>query len=296
MPLFVTFLRSTCCWQARRCWASRCRCWRERSPKHRVGKFARRAWPKRRWADSVLNVSDLGEVLELMHTSSQRWSSLAMDGFEWRNLKAFARAWEHHLSELHKSQSVQTLSAFRVDGIDGREPAEESREPWRIWLAKPDRRKAQFQVGDELVTAVFVGNWWWGWSPSAGFRTNGGASNASHGFGPAEALVDPASHLTSLDMRVDGRITFLSRPAFRVTAAPRVNEPAGFNRTLHMLGTGADEYQLVVDAEVGVLLRTEARYQGDAFRVIETGQIAIDESLGDKVFDPDLLRAGITDP
>jgi hypothetical protein len=240
-------------------------------------------------------VSDLGEVLKLMHTSSQRWSSLSMEGFEWRNLKAFARAWEHHLSELRTSQSVQTLTAFRVDGVDGREPAEESREPWRIWLAKPDRRKAQFQVGDELVTAVFVGNWWWGRSPTAGFRTNSGASNIGHGFGPAEPLVDPASHLASLDLRVEGRITFLSRPAFRVTAVPRINELAGFDRTLHMLGTGADEYQLVVDAEVGVLLRTAARYQGEAFRVIETDKIRIDETFGDKVFDPELLREGITD-
>jgi hypothetical protein len=219
-----------------------------------------------------------------------------MEGFEWRNVKVFARAWEHHFSELRQSQSMRPFSAVRFERIGGREPADESREPWRIWLAKPNKRKAQFQVGDELVTAVFVGTWWWGWSPSAGFRTNDGASNLSHGFGPAEALVDPAGHLTSLDLRVDGRVTFLSRPSFLVTAVPRVEEPAGFNRTLHLLGTGADEYQLVVDRQVGVLLRTEARYQGDAFRVIETGQIGIDESFGDKVFDPELLRAGISDP
>jgi hypothetical protein len=211
-----------------------------------------------------------------------------MEGFEWRNVKAFARAWEHHFSELRKGQSMQTLSAVRF--IDRPESAEETREQWRVWLAKPNKRKAQFQVGDELVTAVFVGNWWWGWSPSAGFRTNDGASNVSHGFGPAEALVDPARHLTSLDLRVDDRITFLSRPAFRVTAVPRVEELPGFDRTLQMLGTGADEYELVVDGEVGVLLRSEARYEGDAFRVIETAQIGIDESLGDRVFDPEVLR------
>jgi hypothetical protein len=241
-------------------------------------------------------VSDLGEVLELMHTSSQRWTSLWMGGHEWRNLKAFARAWEHHLNELRKSQSVSVGSAVRFERIDGQEPAEETREPWRIWLAKPDKRKAQFQVGDELVTAVFIGGWWWGWSPSAGFRTNNGASNHSHGFGPAEALVDPASLLTSLDLRVDSRITFLARPAFLVTASPRVSEPAGFDRTLHMLGTGADEYHLVVDRQVGVLLRTEARYQGDAFRVIEAGQIGTDDSFADSAFDPELLRAGVTNP
>jgi hypothetical protein len=83
-------------------------------------------------------------VLELMQTSSQRWTSFWMEGLEWRDLKAFARAWEHHVRELRKSQSVSVVSAVRFERIDGREPSEETREPWRIWLAKPDRRKAQF--------------------------------------------------------------------------------------------------------------------------------------------------------
>jgi hypothetical protein len=81
-----------------------------------------------------------------------------------------------------------------------------------------------------------------------------------------------------------------------VTATPRVDDPAGFDRTLHVLGTGADEYRLVVDSQIGLLLRTEARYQGDAFRVIEADQIGTEESFGDRVFDPELLRAGITNP
>jgi hypothetical protein len=217
-----------------------------------------------------------------------------MEGFEWRHLNTFRRAWDHHFSEVRKSQSVSGVSAVRLERLDGREPSQETREPWSVRLAKPDKRRVKFQVGDEIATAVFIGGWWWGWSPSQGFITNSGAPNHGHGLGPAEGLMDPARHLESLDLHVDGRTTFLSRPAFLVTAAPRNDEPSGFGRGLHMLGTGADEYKIVIDAAVGVLLRCEARYQGDAFRVIEAEQIGVDEPFSEATFDPDRLRNGVT--
>jgi hypothetical protein len=61
-----------------------------------------------------------------------------------------------------------------------------------------------------------------------------------------------------------------------------------------MLGTGADLYKLVVDAEVGVLLRVQAEFQGDAFRVIEVDDISVNERFGDATFDSNRLRNGLT--
>lgn len=230
-----------------------------------------------------------------MRTGTERWASLRMEGFEWRHLKRSSLAWEHHVNELRSSRSVTVMSAFRGGSLEGREPPDESLERWRVWLAKPDKRRAKFQVGDEVVTAVFLGGWWWSWSPSRGFITNDGAPNHGHGFGPAEALIDHSQQIASLDVQVDSRATFLSRPAFRVTVVPRQDEPRGFDRTLHMLGTGADEYRLVVDGEIGVLLRCEARFGGDAFRVIEADEFVVDEVLSEGTFDPERLRAGLTD-
>ena len=125
--------------------------------------------------------------------------------------------------------------------------------------------------------------------------TNNGATNHSHGFGPGEGLLDPRRHLAALDLRVERRSTFLSRSAFVVNAVPRTREQEGFDRTLHMLGNGADEYQLIVDAAVGVLLRCQANFRGAAFRVIEADQFGVDEEIDSRIFDPELLRAGITD-
>jgi hypothetical protein len=173
-------------------------------------------------------------------------------------------------------------------------PPDENREDWRAWLAKPDERRAEFQVGDEVVTAVFHGSSWWSWSPSRGFITNDGAPNHSHGFGPGEALIDPATHLASIQLKMNERTTFLTRPAYVVTALPRELSQPGFNTTFHMLGTGADLYKLVVDAEVGVLLRVQAEFQGDAFRVIEVDDISVNERFGDATFDSNRLRSGLT--
>jgi len=238
-------------------------------------------------------MGDLGEVLELMHTSSERWSTLRLAGHEWRHRETFSRAWEHHFDELRKSGTT-TLRSVAFRKVVGEEPSVESREDWRVWLAKPDKRRAEFQVGDEVVTAVFHGSSWWSWSPSRGFITNDGEPNHSHGFGPGEALIDPATHLASLQLQMSQRTTFLTRPAYVVTALPRHIGRHGFDATFHMLGTGADLYKLVVDAEVGVLLRVEAEFQGDPFRVIEVDEISVNERFGETTFDSKPLRTGLT--
>ena len=238
-------------------------------------------------------MSDPGPVLELMHTSWQRWTTLRLEGHEWRHLEKFAQAWEHHLEELRKSGAA-SVHSIALKRSDGREPAAESREDWRVWLAKPNKSRTEFQVGDDTVTAVFIGPHWWSWSPSRGFMTNNGAPNHGHGFGPGEALINPARHLASLQLRDVATASFLERQAFQVVALPRTDGEHGFSPTFHSLGTGADLYKLEVDAEVGVLLRTQADFRGDAFRVIEVDDISVNEPFGDATFDSDRLRNGLT--
>jgi hypothetical protein len=59
--------------------------------------------------------------------------------------------------------------------------------------------------------------------------------------------------------------------------------------------SGADGYELVLDGESGVLLRTEARLEVAPFRVIAVEEIAVDVPLAPETFDPDRLRAGLMD-
>ena len=51
------------------------------------------------------------------------------------------------------------------------------------------------------------------------------------------------------------------------------------NQTLNGLGIGADEYVLAVDAQQGVLLRSEARLHAHPFKVIEMTEVAFDVDI-----------------
>jgi hypothetical protein len=238
-------------------------------------------------------MSELGDALEVMHTSAQRWNRLRLEGHEWRHHDVLSRAWKHHFAELRRSgTSVQSAVGFKT-GNDEKAQIE-SRYSWRFWVAKPDKRRAEFRVGNETVSVVSVGAQWWSWSPR-GFQTNDGALSSSHGFGPGEALPASADYLAALDLSVGGRTTFLSRSAFLVTALPRIRPSYLHDMTLHMLGTGADRYKLIVDAEVGVLLRSGAEFRGETFRVVEVEAIGINEEFSAKTFDGERLRTGALD-
>jgi outer membrane lipoprotein-sorting protein len=65
------------------------------------------------------------------------------------------------------------------------------------------------------------------------------------------------------------------------------------DRAQSELGRGADEHLLHIDAERGVILRSEARLEGRPFRIIEMEQISFDERFPDETFTLE-LPAGAT--
>ena len=216
------------------------------------------------------------------------YGTLRLEGHEWRDATRLRRAWERDIKAARRSGTVAAASITSFSR--SAQAANETSEPWRLWLARPDRMRAEFRAGDETVTAVFAGVRWWSRSPN-GFRSNDGDPRHGHGIGPGEALLEPARHLEHLVVRDTVETTFLSRPVRRMIAEPR---PWTFesSSTLHRLGAGGDRYELVLDVEAGVLLRTEARLEGAPFRVIEVDDVRVNETLDDWIFDPDRLRAG----
>jgi outer membrane lipoprotein-sorting protein len=225
-------------------------------------------------------VSDLAVLLELMHTSAQRWQTIRASGWEWRHPVRSQRAWQR-LIPRDGSRAV----TFAAKSQGHPEP-EESREPWRLWLAQPDKVRTEFLVEDEAITAVIVGNTWWSWSQSREVATNRGDSHHSHGRGPGDALIAASSILPAVELVLAGRATFIGRPVLEVLATPTPLDASDWRHAAHDLGGGADEYALVVDAERGVLLRGEARIGGQPFRIIGMETVVFDEELGDDVFAP----------
>jgi hypothetical protein len=64
--------------------------------------------------------------------------------------------------------------------------------------------------------------------------------------------------------------------------------PGGWEFPSEPLWWGADDYELVVDAERGAILRLASRLGGRAFDVMEVLEIAFDESFPEGTFALDL--------
>jgi hypothetical protein len=219
-----------------------------------------------------------------MHTSTNRWASLRAAGREWRHSVRAMEAWQRSIPP--ESQAVTYLG-----GPEDEPGPEETVEQWRVWLAKPDRIRAEFVVQGKSVTAVVLGETWWSWSASQGAMTNAGDPHSSHGTGPAYALIEPAPILPAIELQVVGRSSFLRRTVLEVMAWPSAldedDEEADFLRgATHGLGSGADKYRLLVDAERGILLRAEALIRGEPFRILEMDEVAFDEDLPEETFAP----------
>jgi hypothetical protein len=61
-------------------------------------------------------------------------------------------------------------------------------------------------------------------------------------------------------------------------------EQLAFDDAASGLGTGADRYELVVDTERGVVLRSEAQLEGSPFLIIEIQDVGFDEPFPNDTF------------
>jgi hypothetical protein len=98
---------------------------------------------------------------------------------------------------------------------------------------------------------------------------NGGWANSQHGVGPGEGLLDLAPLLPFIELEALGEVTFLGRRAIHILARDRpIGDPYVETRIgYHRLGSSADGYDVLVNAERGVALRVEQRRSGRPFRI-----------------------------
>lgn len=85
-------------------------------------------------------------------------------------------------------------------------------------------------------------------------------------------------------MRVVDRFRHAGREALSVEAT----KPGGWELTSEPLWWGADDYELVVDAERGVILRLASRLEGRAFDATGVLDICFDETFPEGTFALDL--------
>lgn len=221
----------------------------------------------------------------------RKWSTLKMAGREWRHDDRLLAAFRRTVAD-----EAATFTATLVDKDPA--PKAETEVPWRLWLVPPGRGRAEFALGTEMLTVVVDGDRWWSWSPLLGPRAGGTSMKVA--MGPGLTLVEPRRLLPWLEgLTTVGRRNVAGREGIAVQARPvdpevrgrlqdeEIETMRGVSADLPLceLGEGADDYELVVDSEIGVLLRSEARLDRQAFRIIEVDELAFDESI-----DAGLLR------
>lgn len=87
--------------------------------------------------------------------------------------------------------------------------------------------------------------------------------------------------LEETDLRMEGTVLWAGGEAARLAAVP-VEEP---EYPPEPLWWGAEGYEVVVDAERGVLLRTASRLGGKDIDALEVEEVYFDECFGEDVFD-----------
>jgi outer membrane lipoprotein-sorting protein len=152
----------------------------------------------------------------------------------------------------------------------------------RVSAEQPGRYREESGAGEDLELVVRDGPRWWSYDSFLGPQSNEHETqpSASTVTGRCEGLLAPAPLMGLLHFEPAGSAERAGRRVLRVAARPRERlDLPGLS-----LARGADDYELEVDAERGVLLRVNARFGGQELSVIEAREVAFDEALAPDAF------------
>lgn len=216
----------------------------------------------------------LGDLLERLHRSGAGLRTVRATLHERTDLALAHAAFSRH--------AEAAGAALRGPGLD-QPPGRGVRElEIRLWIERPARLREEIRVGDgDLAVAVRDGGRWWRHDPAWGLTEGDGPSDVG---AEVEHLFDPARFLADLEFHPIGDAILAGRRAVLAHAVPRPPEPGIERVALARLGAGADEYELGVDVEHGVLLLAVARLEGEEFTRTEVREVVFDDPIPHGVF------------
>jgi hypothetical protein len=209
-------------------------------------------------------MGELGDALALLHGAWGSFRTIRATACERVDAEGQRRAWEREAGADPDSGLAELLDSAEPVGHE---------HTTRFWLEKPARlrKESSGTWGTELV--VRDGPRWLT-VDADGLATTTGSLIF---LGELEQLLDPSPLLEALRFQPLGPDMVAGRPAARLHAVPRERGPGG--SVLDQLGSGADAYELAVDAERGILLRVAALVDGEPYSVIELSEVAFDEEF-----------------
>jgi hypothetical protein len=226
------------------------------------------------------------EFINLLETSASRWSTLILEGRTWSNLAVEQLAWITQI-ERQRAEGAQIVMLQRADSTTSASSSDVAaevrpRDLERTWSLRitPERRRATFDVGGELVDVVIEGSTFWSNGRGRSF-TNEGNVHHSHGQGDGENLIRTRDYARLLRVVNVSAGETLGRHT--VDATVRVLDDEGPDRGmgLHGLTIGdVETLALSVDRERGVILRATSWFDDAVYRIVEATSIAFDIPLG----------------
>jgi hypothetical protein len=220
-------------------------------------------------------MNGLEDLRELMWGARDGWSTVQATFREWQDVVRCEEAFDRFVAQEQPGS---------VGRFGGRIEAPPFRiKEWRVWARKPYR----WRVETDTPNGSFVEVGDRAWRPDLAY----------HGYGP-EALdppdllpldnhvawiFDPRIALTELDVRVVGSAVHSGREAVRLVAVPGEEARRSHAGPLvpSILGWGwtAHDFELLVDAERGVLLLLAALLDDEEFARLEVTEVAFDRNL-----------------
>jgi hypothetical protein len=241
------------------------------------------------------------EVLELIHSASERYETVRAA----LRYQGDGRVHKEIRERLVRSEARRR--AFRVSPEEASKPIQHP-EPdgpfgWRCraWHADTYHWRMETEVpGGGVAIAACRGRrrlpiggppysgLWWDRRVGAASRENDPpwfvlALDHYWNFYPllTDEICGISYELEQLDLRVEGQVPWAGREAVRLVGVPPEVEQEW---DPDPLSWGADEYEVLVDTERGVLLRCASRLRGKDFDALEVKEIHFDERFSEEVF------------
>jgi hypothetical protein len=226
-------------------------------------------------------MSDLAEILRLLHDAEKPFTTLSGRFRIWRHLERHDAAF--------RADALRRGGATGDLGPDCPSLPEQSETVLYLWRAMPDRARVEYRSGSrDGAYGVRVGRNWWSWDARSGTQTNEQDASLGSETGRELAVVlDPPSLLSAFRFVPLRRAARAGRPVIVVEAHPRAepsHERDRYGRVRNGLGTGADSYQLDIDAERGIVLASQAFVDREPFQVVEALEITFNEPLDETLF------------
>ena len=229
------------------------------------------------------------EFFNLLETSESRWTALFIEGRTWFNIEVQRSARQAEIDRM-KANGAR-IATFRRSDSDENEASEtaivvepvDHEETWRLW-ATPEKRRAKFEVGKELVDVVIEGSTFWSNGHGRSI-TNGGKANYGHGQGDGRNLIRTAEYAGLLHAVELSEGTRIGRHTIEASVTIVDNEDLHRVPVLHGLMIGdAEVLELSIDRERGVVLSASSQFQGAIYRIVEITEVVFDPNFDLDVF------------